>query len=132
MSTVNYHQETIDNKGVDMNLGKSDRSEDTQALYQHDIDNSLTRLLLDEPAVVAYEYWNLIVNRYPYDGKWCTSMMLVHTEESSWCDISQEAVIELHQLKCRFKKVFDKIEENGETMTSVPNIPHVHLLQGRK
>ena len=132
MSTVNYHQETIDNKGVDMNLGKSDRSEDTQALYQHDIDNSLTRLLLDEPAVVAYEYWNLIVNRYPYDGKWCTSMMLVYRGESSWCDISQEAVIELHELKCRFKKVFDKIEENGETMTSVMDIPHIHLLQGRK
>jgi hypothetical protein len=115
-----------------MKLGKSDRTPETQAMYQHDVDNSLTRSLLDEPPIMGYEHWRLIVNRYPYDARWCTSMMLVLNRESSWSHLSMDEVRELHTLKCQFKTVFDKIEENGQTMTSVPTIPHIHLLQGMK
>ena len=119
---------TLDEYG----LMKSDRSRATQARYEKDMENGATIGLLREPSIVDHDHWRLIVNRYPYDERWCTSMMLVHKGESRWDDLDDEAVIELHKLKNYYKIPFDKIEENGEELASVTNVPHIHLLQGLK
>ncbi len=46
--------------------------------------------------------------------------------------MDEDSAVELHHIKKVYKKVFDKIEENGESMQSVKNIAHVHLLKGFK
>lgn len=115
-----------------MKLGPSDRSEATQARYQQDIDEKKTVGLMNEPPIVDHQFWRLIVNRYPYDEKWCTSMMLVLKRECHWDQLTTEEVIELHDLSNKYLGVFDRIERNGSSLSSEPKCPHIHLLQGKK
>lgn len=118
---------------VDENgLYKSDRTRETQRIYQDDMNNMRTMSLLDEPAVVEYKYWKLIVNRYPYDQRWRTSMLLVHKTACQWENLPDESVIELHEIKNKLRGVFDKFEENGDELASIRGIAHIHLLKGLK
>lgn len=113
-------------------LYKSDRTRETQAIYQKDIESGLTRDLLDEPALIEWTYWRLIVNRYPYDARWMTSMLIVYKKKARWEELPEDAVQELHEIKNKLRTVFDKFEENGYELASVQNIPHVHCLKGLK
>jgi len=115
-----------------MKLLPSDRTRATQRKYQEDIEADRLIGLTNEPAIVEHEYWRLIVNRYPYDERWCTSMLLVYKGGYYTDEITDEAILELHKLKEKYLQVFDKIEENGSVLSSVPGIPHIHLLQGLK
>jgi hypothetical protein len=115
-----------------MKLGPSDRSEETQTRYQHDVDNNQLTGLDNEPSVAEHQYWRLIVNKYPYDKKWCTSMMLVLKRSGSWEKLSDEEVLELHILTNAYLLPFDRAVRNGETLASVLNYPHIHLLKGLK
>lgn len=115
-----------------MTLGPSDRSPGTQARYQHDVDNELLIGLANEPAIVQHTHWKLIVNRYPYDARWSTSMLLVLNRECGWADLTDDEITDRHHLENQYLKVFDKVERNGRVMSSVHGVPHVHLLQGLK
>ena len=113
-------------------LGPSDRSDATQNKYQNDIDKELLVGLMNEQALVDYEHWKLIINRYPYDARWCTSMLLVLKRECAWEKMTDEEVLELNRLTTIYLQIFDKAERNGSTLSSVQNCPHIHHLQGRK
>ena len=115
-----------------MKLDPSERTRATQRQYQEDKEAGILVGLENEPPIQQYNYWKLIVNRYPYDETWRTSMLLVYIKNAQWDEIPTEAVIELHVLKNSFKRIFDRITENGDAMTSVDYVPHVHLLQGFK
>lgn len=120
-----------------MTLGPSDRTPETQAKYQYDLDNDLLVGLHNEPPVVEHEYWKLIVNRYPYDARWRTSMLLVLKDvpldfSIDWSGLADAPILELHKLTNQYLKVFDKAERNGSGISSVEGIPHIHLLQGLK
>ena len=115
-----------------MKLGPSDRSPETQARYQYDVDNKKLIGLENEPAIVQHEYWKLIVNRYPYDARWCTSMLLVLNRQTAWRDMTEGEIMELHKLTHEYLVPFDRAERNGASLSSVPKIPHIHLLQGLK
>ena len=115
-----------------MILDKSDRSDATQRKYQEARQNNQLVGLENEPPIVEYTHWKLIVNAYPYDKRWDQSLLLVSKYNRDWSGLSDAAIIELHELKIRFRVVFDKIEENGNSMVSVQDIPHVHLLKGLK
>lgn len=115
-----------------MLLGPSDRSEATQAMYQHDLDNGLLVGLENEPAIVDHGLWKLIVNKYPYDAKWCTSMMLVLNRQTSWDNLNENEIVNLHELTNLYLIPFDRVSRNGASLSSAPKYPHVHLLQGLK
>ena len=115
-----------------MKLDPSERTRSTQRQYQEDRDAGLLIGLENEPPIQQYNHWKLVVNRYPYDETWRTSMLLVSKECVQWDELPEEAVMELHHLKIDFKRVFDRVTENGDAMTSVNYVPHVHLLQGFK
>lgn len=115
-----------------MKLGPSDRSEATQARYQYDIDNNLLIGLENEPAIKEHAHWKLIVNRYPYDERWCTSMLLVCKYAVKWEEMNHSVILEAHDLTNQYLKIFDKAERNGASLSSAPKYPHIHLLQGFK
>jgi hypothetical protein len=115
-----------------MNLLPSDRTRETQRKYQEAQEKGTLVGLENEPAIVEYKHWKLIVNAFPYDERWNQSLMLVSKYKCGWENLEEAAVAELHQLKLHYRTVFDKIEENGYSLTSVPDIPHVHLLKGLK
>ena len=115
-----------------MILDPSERTRATQRKYQEDKEAGKLIGLENEPPIMEYDHWKLIVNRYPYDEVWMTSMLLVAKDCVSWAELPTEAVIELHDLKIGFKRIFDRITENGDAMASVNYVPHVHLLQGFK
>jgi hypothetical protein len=115
-----------------MKLDPSERTRATQRQYQEDKEAGKLVGLENEPPIQQYKYWKLVVNRYPYDAVWRTSMLLVYKDISAWEFLSEDAIMELHELKISFKRVFDRITENGDAMTSVNYVPHVHLLQGFK
>lgn len=82
-----------------MKLGPSDRSKATQALYQRAHDEGTLIGLENEPAIVDHWYWKLIVNRYPYDERWSTSMLLVLKRQCAWTDLTDKEISELYQLE---------------------------------
>lgn len=131
MSIVNY-QNVQDNQGDKMQLGPSDRKPETQSKYQAAVDSGDLLGIDQEPALVNYKYWKIILNAFPYDNRWELSMMFVNTKNHSWEELDPNEVLELHDLKVDyFRKAFDKIEENGCSMSSVRNIAHGHLLKGK-
>lgn len=115
-----------------MKLDPSERTRATQRKYQEDKEAGLLVGLENEPPIVEYNHWKLVVNRYPYDEVWMTSMLLVFKKCTTWDKIPEYAIMELHELKLHFKKIFDRVAENGDAMASVNYVPHVHLLQGFK
>jgi len=115
-----------------MKLGPSDRSKATQALYQKAHDEGTLIGIENEPSIVDHWYWRLIVNRYPYDERWCTSMLLVLKRKCTWDELTDKEVLERHQLENHYLEAFDKVGRNGKNMSSVHHTPHVHLLQGKK
>lgn len=115
-----------------MKLGPSDRTPETQAKYQYDVDNNLLVGLDNEPPINEHTHWKLIVNAYPYDERWCTSMLLVLKRKCKWGELEEDEIMDLHYLTNQYLIIFDKAERNGASMSSVDYVPHVHLLKGFK
>lgn len=115
-----------------MKLGPSDRSEATQARYQEAIDNGTLLGIDNEPALILYENWKLILNAFGADARWGLSMMYVNTNGHSWEEVTKDEAWELHCLKVKyFRKGFDEIKENGVSTSSVKEIAHGHLYKDR-
>ena len=118
---------------VELFLPQSDRTRETEQRYQEDKFFNRTQSLLDVPILAKLsKHWHLKYNEYPYDAKWEESLMIVYYKPCNWGQLPIEDIIELHNIKCEMKSVYDKIVENGKSKSSVKNIPHVHLLRGEK
>lgn len=114
-----------------MKLPLSDRTRETEKRYQLDKLAGKTKSLLEVPILAKLtEHWHLKYNEYPYDAMWKESMMIVYYKECEWKDIPAQDIIDLHNIKCEMKTIYDRITENGVTLASVANIPHLHLLRG--
>lgn len=114
------------------NIPDSDRTEMTEIKYQVAKKEGTLRGLLEEPSLKDFRYWRLVENAFPYDERWEVSHMLVLKRACQWSRMSADEVIELHVLKNKYRSKYDKIEENGLSMSSIKDIPHVHLLKGKK
>ena len=116
-----------------MKLGKSDRSPETQAKYQKAIDEGTLLGLANEPPLIQYDNWKIILNAFGADAKWEPSMMYVNSNDHSWEEVTKEEAWELHCLKVKyFRKAFAEIKDNGESTSSVRDIAHGHLYKGLK
>lgn len=115
-----------------MKLGPSDRTPETQARYQQAIDSGELLGLANEPALIQYDNWKVIINAYGADARWGLSMMYVNTNGHSWEEVTKDEAWELHCLKIKyFRKGFDEIKENGVATSSVADLAHGHLYKGR-
>jgi len=114
-----------------MILPQSERTRETEKRYQLEKLHGKTQSLLDVPILAKLtEHWHLKYNEYPYDRVWKESLLVVYYKECAWEDIPLEDVIELHKIKVMLKTIYDRICENGESVASVKNVPHIHVLRG--
>lgn len=115
-----------------MKLGPSDRSEATQAKYQHDVDNNLLVGLENEPPVVEHKHWKLIVNAYGATARWKESMLLVSKRVVPWGELTDEEILEHDKLQTMYLEEYDEAKRNGRTQSSIPKHAHSHLYRGRR
>lgn len=111
----------------------SDRTRETERLYQLARRDGTLRSLLDEPSrALLAPSWHLKDNRFPYDERWEVSDLLVFNRYALWSEVPAIEILQLFSLLPFLLEVYDVVRINGTSTQSVKNVPHVQLLRGKK
>lgn len=101
----------------------------TETLYREHKIAGLTLGLRDEPVLLASNHWNLIKNRYPYDGVFAEHDMLIPTRDFAFGhEMTADEFKALRKLLAsKFCEKYDIFFENSLNRRSERGLYHLHL-----
>ena len=110
----------------------SARTPETQARYDHDRANGLTKNLRDEPAIREWDHWKLVENAYPHDKLNQKHMLLVLKRKPTTSHYAL-SVIEVSELLVKILPILDReydhVKLNLANMRSVNDVFHLHVCE---
>lgn len=94
----------------------------TQAKKDKDLKS-----ILDEESLKDYRFWRIVVNRFPHDKIADVNHMIVCKRKTTIDKLQGFELLELFSIIHEVQNGYDCVLMNLPSMSSVPDIPHVHL-----
>jgi len=107
------------------------RTEKTLNDYQKLLSKGLNYdFFFNSPAIIEYNYWRLIKNKFPYDAVASEHCLLTPNRIFQYdFEMSAEEQAELYDIKRYLEKRFDSIFENFIHKRTFPKHYHLHVIK---
>jgi hypothetical protein len=103
------------------------RLSEDEAVYQQAKLNDELIPINQEPPIFTYTYWRMVHNRFPHTKLATVHVMIVLNREAKFTELTSEEWLELYNIMLDVQHEFDIMLYNFPSMSSVKNIPHIHL-----